>query len=123
MLIKAESLARTGKPREALPILNLLRKNRIENSTDLQVSDNDILKTVLEERRRELFCHGGLRLFDLKRLNREEKFLKNIVRSFYDSENYQDTIVAIIKPNSPRYLMEIAPLISNNNKDIKPNPR
>lgn len=123
MLIKAESLARTGKPKEALPILNLLRKNRIENATDLQVADIEILPTVLQERRRELFCHGGLRLFDLKRLNREQRFLKNIVRSFYDSENYQDTTVAIIKPNSPRYLMEIAPLITNNNKDIIPNPR
>lgn len=123
MLIKAECLARTGKPKEALPILNLLRKNRIENSSDLVVADDQILKTVLEERRRELFCHGGLRLFDLKRLNREERFSKNIVRSFYDNYNYQDTTVAIIKPNSPRYLMEIAPLITNNNPDIKPNPR
>lgn len=123
MLIKAECLARTGKPKEALPILNLLRKNRIDGSTDLMVNDEDILKTVLEERRRELFCHGGLRLFDLKRLNREEKFRKNIIRSFYDTDNYQDTTVAVIKPNSPRYLMEIAPVITNNNPDIKPNPR
>src|SRR5690606_41287513 len=45
MLIKAECLAITGKLKESLLILNLLRKNRIENSTDLVIADDEICNT------------------------------------------------------------------------------
>lgn len=72
MLIKAECLARADNPIEAINILNEIRKNRfyIEDFEPLNsdVTSEIALQKVLDERRQELFVHGGLRLFDIKRL-------------------------------------------------------
>ncbi|MGV6944679.1 RagB/SusD family nutrient uptake outer membrane protein [Sphingobacterium kyonggiense] len=123
-LIKAECLARAGNAQSAIFILNNLRKNRISNYNNLAVpNEADVLKLVLEERRRELSFHGGLRLFDQKRLNRDPRFRKKVIRKYFDYNEYEEVIVTSLEPNSPRYLMEIAPVIINNNDGIKPNPR
>jgi len=124
MLIKAECLARKKDVNAALIEINKLRKNRIENPKDLTATADNILQTVLLERRKELFLHGGLRLFDLKRLNREPALQVTLKR--YERDPWTGEILkelSALEPNSPRYLMEIAPKIISINKKIVPNPR
>lgn len=123
MLIEAECLARKGNPTEALSLINTLRTNRILTNPTLSVPDEEVLETVFAERRRELFLRGGLRLFDLKRLNRESKFQKKLERFSLNTGGVTDTLVSSIDPNSPRYLMQIAPINIERNKNIVQNPR
>jgi tetratricopeptide (TPR) repeat protein len=118
MLIKAECLARQGDAAGALALVNQLRRNRLINYVPL--SDTaDALTAVLQERRRELFYHGGSRLFDLKRLNRDSRFAQTLQRVADDSV----TILATLSPNSPRYLMSFSPVLIANNPSIVQNNR
>ena len=80
-----------------------------------QASPEEALVKVLEERRRELFYHGT-RWYDLKRLNRDDRFKKTLTRD-------QNGRVETLEPNSPRYLMQIAPKVIDLNPNIKPNER
>ena len=118
MLIKAEYLARSGQTNEAITILNTLRVKRFKPAdyTALTASTPDeALVRVLEERRRELFYHGT-RWFDLKRLNRDDRFKVTIQRT-------HPVRSATLEPNSPRYVLQIAPKIISINKNIVPNER
>lgn len=122
MLIKAECLARKDNEEQALSVVNELRKVRYTATgyAPLVVTPSaDALTLVLQERRRELFLHGGLRLFDLKRLNREAKFKIDLTRlSFTDN-----SIKATLQAGSPRYLMPFAPNIIANNSLMIQNKR
>ncbi|MBB6498944.1 RagB/SusD family nutrient uptake outer membrane protein [Pedobacter cryoconitis] len=114
MLIKAECLARSGDEAGALDLVNTLRKYRYKPAdyTLLKTDGNkDALTLVLEERRRELFFKGGVRLFDLKRLNREGKFKKDLERL----SDIDGTSLTTLPAGSPRYLMPFAPVIIANN--------
>lgn len=72
MLIKAECLARAQDGPGAMALVNQLRKHRFEakdyKELDANLDGPAALQQVLDERRRELFMHGGVRLFDVKRL-------------------------------------------------------
>ncbi len=85
----AECNARLGKNTEALEMLNTLRKNRIIGVQNKTISDftstDDILVFALNERRRELLM-GGTRLFDIKRLNLEDRFKKEIIHQIETKE-------------------------------------
>ncbi|WP_164121836.1 MULTISPECIES: RagB/SusD family nutrient uptake outer membrane protein [Sphingobacterium] len=120
MLIKAECLARTGREDEAIAVINHLRKYRFKtvDFMEIQVGVEDPLKLVFEERRRELYLKGGLRLFDLKRLNREGKYVTTMERL----GGTPQTVIKTLPALSPRYLMPFAPkLIANNNLIIQNN--
>jgi len=118
LLIKAECLARRNDAAGALNLINQLRQKRLINYTPLDPG-TDALVAVLQERRRELFYHGGARLFDLKRLNREGALAKTLQRVADDGA----TVLATLPANSPRYLMQFAPVIIANNPKIVQNPR
>ncbi|MGO4290675.1 RagB/SusD family nutrient uptake outer membrane protein [Chitinophaga sp. RAB17] len=118
MLIKAECLARNNSKDEAIGLLNTLRHNRFKPAdyADLTAATaDDALLQVLAERRKELMYHG-LRWFDLKRLNRDPRFKKDLTRS-YKGDTY--TLAA----SGPRYLLQIAPKIISINPAIIQNPR
>jgi tetratricopeptide (TPR) repeat protein len=118
LLIKAECLARQGDAAGAISLLNQLRQNRLVQYTPLD-NNIDALTAVLEERRRELFYHGGSRLFDLKRLNRAGVFTQALQRIADD----HTSVLATLPLNSPRYLMQFSPIIVANNPQIIQNPR
>lgn len=118
LLIKAECLARTNKPSDAMDVINTLRQNRFRPAdyTPFIATDaNDALVKVLLERRRELMVRG-IRWFDLKRLNKESQFAKTLTRTFL-GETYTLT------PNSNRYLLPIAATYTSLNPELEPNPR
>lgn len=120
MLIKAECLARKGNVTGAATLLETLRSNRLVTGTvsnRVYTADN-IMQYVLTERRCELFYHGGLRLFDLKRLNQEAAYKQDLVRKSADS-----TVIATLPAGSGLYLFPFAPVVIANNPYIVQNPR
>jgi len=122
LLTKAECLARQGDAATALAQVELIRKFRYAPADYVPLVNSgaeDALKQVLTERRKELFLHGGLRLFDLKRLNRDPRFAKDIER-ISDTDGHT---IATLKPGAPAYLFPFAPQIIAANPSIIQNPR
>lgn len=118
-LIRAECNARLGQPGTAIDDLNTLRIKRFKAADyvplDRNQTDLDALKLVLKERRLELFSEGW-RWFDLKRLNLDDRFKRNITRVW----NGQ-TIT--LTPNSNNYLFPIPKKVMMLNKLLEQNPR
>lgn len=83
-LIEAECLAREGRNAEALTIMDRLLSSRWK-SADYQngqpVGNEEVLEFILTERRKEL-VNRGLRWPDLRRLVKEGRYNKDIVREF-----------------------------------------
>lgn len=82
-LIRAEAAARLGRNTAALDDLNTLLKHRMETTAFLPVTEGDslaLLKLILLERRKELVARGR-RWADLKRLNMDSRFAKELTRS------------------------------------------
>jgi len=82
-LVRAESLARIGQFTEAMKELNTLLVTRWAKGSYQPLSassSEEALKIVLTERRKEL-TFRGLRWGDLRRLNKDPRFAKSIVRT------------------------------------------
>lgn len=120
-LVRAECFAREGKQQEALDDVNKLRLNRITPAAyqvftpaDFGNDDERILRFVLEERRREL-AFTGMRVIDLKRLNKEARFSKTIKHTA-EGKDYE------LQPNSDKYLRQLWPNATVFNPDWPLNP-
>lgn len=101
-LIRAESRARLGDLDGALFDLNYLMKARYKQGAHVPISSEDpvyILKRVLQERRKDLILRGT-RWEDLRRLNRDPRFAKKLVREI-DGQRYELPI------NSPNWVFPI----------------
>lgn len=116
MLIEAEGMARQGNM-GAIDIVNEIRKYRFspENYKPLTTTSENLLKIVLEERRRELQM-SGLRWFDMKRLAKEGLYTKTLKRSVGTTEY-------VLQPNSELYVFPIPPKELIYNVNIVGNPR
>lgn len=116
-LISAECKARMGETSAAMDQLNTLLKNRYQKTSFIPwtASDGNVtLDKILTERRKELVCRGT-RWTDLRRLNKEAKYAKTLIRVI-GTETY--TLI----PNSNRYVFPI-PDSEINNGGIQQNPR
>lgn len=114
-LIAAECEARIGDLARVRTLLNTLRDTRIKNNVAYTEADTPsreaALKLVIEERRREFAFCGPARLFDLKRLNREDWFKKDVVHSA-DGETWT------LPANDMRYIMPIPQTVLDFNPDM-----
>lgn len=116
-LIAAECEARIGTKENAMTYYNDLRDMRILDNVRLTAKDNDeALKMVLDERRRELAMTGCMRLLDLKRLNQDSRFAKTITHTIAGVDHQ-------LKPNDPKYILPIPPKVLHYNPDMVPNER
>lgn len=120
-LVRAECLAREGKKAEALADINKLRQHRITPAAYVAYTPGDfgddnerVLRFVLEERRREL-AFTGMRVIDLKRLNKEPRFAKT-VKHTAEGVEYE------LLPNSDQYLRQLWPNATVFNPDWPLNP-
>lgn len=75
----------------------------------------DLLRFILDERRRELIM-SGIRLFDIKRLNLEPEFTKSVTHYVEDTE-------FTLEPESPNLVFPIPGVVLNYNPDMEQNPR
>ena len=101
-LIRAESLARMGSVAEAMKELNTLLLTRwMKGSFQPQNagSSEEALQMILTERRKELVFRG-LRWGDLKRLNKDLRFAKPIVRTVSGQ-------IYTLSPGDKRYVFPI----------------
>lgn len=81
-LIKAESAVRIGKISEALLAVNTLLQKRQDKNNYIPITETNpdvLLPLVLQERQKELLFRGR-RWSDLKRLNLDARFQKNLTR-------------------------------------------
>lgn len=109
LLIAAECEARVGSKDVAMQYINKIRDNRIVNNTPLSAATNDeALRKVLDERRREFAFVGFHRLIDLKRLNQDERFKKTVIHTA-DGETFT------LEPGDNRYIFPINQIILNYN--------
>lgn len=102
ILIRAECNARHGELSAAIADINRLGEHRYEKGSFIHYSDlgnEETLKLVLDERRREL-AFRGLRWEDLRRLNKDPRFATSIVRRIGDH-------IYTLEPNSPKYVWPI----------------
>ena len=114
-LIVAECAARSGNTADAMRYVNNVRRNRIATAvyTDLTASSqDDAVKKVLQERRREM--PFVMRWYDLKRLNATDPANQvTITRTFYP---YNETTIQtgeaprqyVLEPNGRHYAMPIS---------------
>lgn len=103
LLIAAECEARVGDKNKALAHLDKLRDMRIKNNVHFSTdySKEEVLKMVIDERRKEFAFVGLTRLIDLKRLNRESWFAKTIVHSAGNEGTWE------LPANDPRFIMPV----------------
>lgn len=88
-LIRAECSARLGNTSKALDDLNaLLVKRYIKGKfTPIQIDNKeDLLNLILNERKKELVFRGGIFWSDLRRLNLEPQFARDLVRTVQGKE-------------------------------------
>ncbi|MBO9153485.1 RagB/SusD family nutrient uptake outer membrane protein [Chitinophaga sp. GCM10012297] len=120
-LVRAECFARDNKLAEALADVNKLRENRIVPAAYKAFTpadfDNDaekVLRFVLEERRREM-AFTGIRVIDLKRLNKEARFCKTVKHT---AEGVEHELL----PGSDQYLRQLWPNATIFNPEWPLNP-
>ncbi len=102
-LIRAESLARLGQTSAAMATLNSLLIKRWRTGSFVPLSatgPDDALVKILTERRKELAFTGSLVWEDLRRLNRDPRFAKTLIRRL-NGNTYS------LPPNDPRYVLPI----------------
>ncbi|WP_127124718.1 RagB/SusD family nutrient uptake outer membrane protein [Pseudoflavitalea rhizosphaerae] len=111
-LISAECKARKGDVTGALDDLNTLLAKRWDKSAVFTpftaATEDDALKLVLQERRKELPFTGQLRWEDLRRLNMDPRFMTT-VKHIYNGNVYS------LPPNDKRYVLRIPELEVNIN--------
>jgi hypothetical protein len=117
-LTRAEVIARSGDSAGAMAVVNNLRKFRIRTAgyTMLTASSTgDALLKVLAERRREL-AYGGLRWWDMKRLDRAGEMppVNRIDMTTGDVDG-------VLQPHSPAYTFQIPLRVLQFNPDMKKN--
>lgn len=117
-LTQAEVYARTGKIDEAMQIINLIRKNRIDAAAyadETAVSRDEALDKVLAERRREL-AFVGTRWMDMKRLDRENRM------PVVERKNLESMAVeAKLEPHDGGYVFEIPTRVLQFNPKMQKN--
>jgi len=117
-LMKAESLIRLGDWKAGIETLGHLLDHRMETGTNAFPAGLDAesaLALVLAEREKELAFRGGVRWGDLRRLNKDERFAKTLIR-VVDGKIYK------LEPNDLRYTFLIPTVVINQSGVIQ-NPR
>lgn len=110
LLIGAECEARIADKDQAMQMLNKLLATRFKTNTFIPLTASnrvEALDIILRERRKELLKRG-LRFQDLKRLNKDSRYAKTLIR-IVGNNSYT------LPPNDPRYVFPIPQYIINYN--------
>ncbi|ASE62017.1 RagB/SusD family nutrient uptake outer membrane protein [Chryseobacterium indologenes] len=106
-LIKSECLFRLGNFDNGISTLNLLLKKRWDKNSSYESpvinKEEDALRLVLNERRKELPFTSNTRWEDLRRFNKDNRFAISLTR-IVNGKEYT------LPANDPRYVYPIPPL-------------
>lgn len=124
ILNMAEAYARKDNAvsQDAIDLLNTLRKGRIETAKykDKVVADfagnDDLVKFIWKERRRELCFEEAMRFWDLRRQG-----MPQLTHKWYSSKTICETFV--LRQESPNYILAIPDSEINYNDLCTDNPR
>ncbi|MEO6134163.1 MAG: RagB/SusD family nutrient uptake outer membrane protein, partial [Ginsengibacter sp.] len=117
-LIRAECYARQNNIIEAMAALNSLLVTRWKAGSFVPLianGEDDALRKILEERRKEIPFNGNLRWEDLRRLNKDSRFEKTQIR-ILNGETF------LLPPNDKRYVYAL-PDIEIQLSGLQQNPR
>jgi len=106
LLNRAECYVRNGELEKARGDLNVLLKNRIDKASFKPIVESDyekLLKIILDERRKELINRSA-RWLDLRRLNRDTRFKKTLVRTIIEDGTEKEYKLL---PESKNYVFKI----------------
>lgn len=109
-ITSAECFIRTGEPLMAIERLSTLLNARREEGHHLTLSEEDpekLLDLILLERRKELI-HRGVRWTDIRRLNLDQKYKRDIVRVVEGDEKVYE-----LKANSSGFVYKIPRVVVN----------
>lgn len=118
-LMAAECHARLGDISSAMDRLEELRKNRYENYTAISregLTKNDVIKLILDERRKELMMIPGIRLADIKRLGLDPDFSQSVKRTI-------NGVTTEFAPTSNRFVLQIPHVVMKFNPNMEQNSR
>lgn len=125
-LIAAECAARTGDFAKAESYINDFRDSRYTTHTRVTSADGaTMLNEILAERRREFAFFGLNRLFDLKRLNKENRFAKTVIHKLEGKDESDNPInlTFTLLPNDNKYALPISPKVMQYSPNMEQNPR
>ncbi|MFP4293728.1 MAG: RagB/SusD family nutrient uptake outer membrane protein [Cyclobacteriaceae bacterium] len=109
-LIRAEALARLGRPELAQADLDIIRRRADPNFAPVELRGEALLEAILQERRKELALEGHL-LFDLGRTGRD------VVRT--DCPNNEN---CSLRYPDPRFVLPIPQNALDANRRLEQNP-
>jgi tetratricopeptide (TPR) repeat protein len=113
-LIKAECLARTQDVQGAMGIINMMRRKRIVNSTDLTATSVEQAMALLMRFSRIEFLYTFKNYFNIKRWNTENAYKQTITRTV-NGVTYQ------LKPESPLWIFPFPQSGTNYNTNLTQN--
>jgi starch-binding outer membrane protein, SusD/RagB family len=117
LLIRAESRARNGNISGSIEDLNLLLGKRIKINSFVPItarSQEETVRMIISERRKELCFRSGVRWTDLRRLNADPQYALTLIRHV-NGTRYE------LLPGDKRYLFQIpASVVKLNNLTQNP---
>lgn len=114
-LNRMEAQALSGQESEALNQLNAFRRLRISGYTDVNISGEQLLKEIRQERRKEL-CYEGHRWFDLRRQGMPK------ITHRYKYEKAGKVYVLTLEPEDPMYTLPLPSVLLQKNTALVLNP-
>ena len=99
---KAEALIESGKYREGLDQINIVRINRIDDvDYALTASSQEEAKTLFRAEKRREFCFEDIRWFDIR------KWGVRVEHRFHDMASPDDYKTYVIEADSPNYILPL----------------
>ncbi len=111
-LNKAEAEALSGKTAAAMNDLNTFCKSRISGYTNRNLSGEELLKAIRDERRKE-FCYEGFRWFDLRRYG-----MPAITHEYLYDEGGQHYVFTL-NEKDPLYTLPLPNALFENNRSLE----
>ncbi|WP_127130692.1 RagB/SusD family nutrient uptake outer membrane protein [Pseudoflavitalea rhizosphaerae] len=115
-LNKAEANVQLNKLTEAMNDLNALRRYRIPNYADENITDKSLLLQAIRDERRKEFCYELFRWFDLRRYGMPS------ISHVYRHEPGQPDQTYILKEKDPMYVLPFPNSLLIRNPALEQNP-
>ncbi len=113
-LNKMEAEALLNKTKEANDNLNEFCRTRIQGYTGVNLTGEELLTAIRNERRKE-FCFEGFRWFDLRRQGMPE------IKHVYKAEIGGPILVYTLKKNDPMYTLPFPSVLFEKNVELQQN--